>query len=71
MKRAIGSVLCILAMLRIVSLINGPPADTTAHRVQDWALVGVFLTIGIALSSVKKKPDNVGTKVVSGDKQDT
>jgi hypothetical protein len=55
MKKAIGSILCILAILRIVSLTVLPQEpDTTAHRVQDWALVAVFLTIGIALSAAKK-----------------
>jgi hypothetical protein len=56
MKKAIGSILCILAILRIINLSLGPKADTTAHRVQDWALVGVLLAIGIPLSSTKKMP---------------
>jgi len=55
MKRAIGSILCILAVLRIVTLIAGPAADTTAHRIQDWALVAVMLAIGIPLSLAKTK----------------
>jgi hypothetical protein len=61
-KQVIGSILCVLAVLRIVSLILGPKADTTAHRIQDWALVGVILAIGIPLSTAKKKPEDVGKK---------
>ena len=58
MKKAIGSILCVLAILRIFSLTVMPDkAETTAHRVQDWALVGVFLAIGIPLSTGKKKSD--------------
>jgi hypothetical protein len=62
MKRAIGSILCILAVLRIVSFAIGPPADTKAHRIQDWALVGVLLAIGIPLSSAKGKQADAGKK---------
>ena len=58
MKKAIGSILCLVAILRIVSLILGPKADTTAHRVQDWALVAVLLAIGVPLSSAKKTPQD-------------
>jgi hypothetical protein len=62
MKRVIGSILCVLAILRMVSLIIGPKADTTAHQAQDWALVGVLLAIGIPLSAAKKKPVDPGKK---------
>ncbi len=58
MKRAIGSILCIVAIVQIVSLSIGPKADTTAHRVQQWALVGVLLAIGIPLSAAKKPEDS-------------
>jgi hypothetical protein len=59
MKRAIGSILCILAILRIMSLTVLPQkADTTAHRIQDWAMVAVLLAIGIPLSAAKKKPSD-------------
>jgi hypothetical protein len=55
MKKAVGIILCLLAILRILSLAIIPqkPA-TTAHRVQDWALVAVLLAIGIPLSAAKK-----------------
>ena len=59
MKKAIGSILCILAILRIVSLTILPQkADTTSHRVQDWALVAVLLAIGVSLSATKKPQDS-------------
>ena len=58
MKRAIGSILCIVAILQIVSLSMGAIPDTTAHRVQQWALVGVLLAIGIPLSAGKKPQDS-------------
>ena len=54
MKKTIGSILCLVAILRIVGLILGPKADTTAHRVQDWAFVAVLLSIGVPLSAAKK-----------------
>lgn len=55
MKKAIGSILCILAVLRIVSLTALPQnADTASHQVQDWAFVAVLLAIGVALSAGKK-----------------
>jgi len=59
MKKAVGSLLCIVAIIRVFSLVIGPPADTTAHRVQDWALVAVLLAIGIPLSSGRKQQDSV------------
>jgi len=58
MKKAIGSIICIVAILQIVSLMIGPKVDTTAHRVQRWALVGVLLAIGIPLSAAKKPQDS-------------
>lgn len=58
MKKTIGSILCIVAILRIVSLTILPQKpDTAAHRVQDWALVAVLLAVGISLSAAKK-PQN-------------
>ena len=58
MKKAIGSILCILAILRIVSLIILPQkTDTTANRIQDWALVAVLLAIGIPLSAKPQDSD--------------
>jgi hypothetical protein len=55
MKKGIGSILCVLAILRILSLTVLPQKpDTTEHRVQDWALVAVLLTVGVALSASKK-----------------
>jgi len=59
MKKAIGTILCILAILRIVSLTILPQKpDTTSNRIQDWALVAVLLTIGISLSATKKPQDS-------------
>jgi hypothetical protein len=59
MKKAIGSILCIFAILRIVSLTILPQkADTTEHRIQDWALVAVLLAIGIPLSATKKPQES-------------
>ena len=58
MKRALGSLLCIVAIAQIVNLMIGPKVDTTAHRVQSWALVGVLLAIGIPLSAAKKPQDS-------------
>ena len=55
MKRAFGSVLCFIAIIRIYSLMIAPPPDTPAHRYQDWAVVGVILAIGVPLSMAKKK----------------
>jgi hypothetical protein len=63
MRKAIGSILCIFAILRIVSLTILPRnPDTTAHRVQDWALVAVLLAIGVPLSAAKPKPKDSGNK---------
>ncbi len=57
MKKTIGSILCILAIIRILSLTVLPQKpDTTAHRVQDWALVAVLLAAGIPLSAARKPP---------------
>jgi hypothetical protein len=62
MKRVVGTILCILAILRIGSLVMASKPDTITNQVQDWALVAVLLTIGMALSSAKKKPDAVEKK---------
>jgi len=47
-----------VAIAQIVNLMIGPKVDTTAHRVQSWALVGVLLAIGIPLSAAKKPQDS-------------
>jgi hypothetical protein len=60
MKRAIGSLLCIFAILRIISLLAGAKAESGAHLIQDWAVVGVLLAIGVKLSSAKTKSDEAG-----------
>ena len=55
MKKVIGSILCIVAIFLIFGHIVGRKPDSTAHKVQDWALIGVLLAIGIPLSAAKKK----------------
>lgn len=56
--KTIGSILCVVAALRIVSLLTLSKAATTAERVQDWALAGVILAFGIAFSVAKKSDDS-------------
>ena len=58
MKRAIGSLLCIVAAFLIVGSVIGQEPDITAHKVQNWAFIGVLLVIGIPLSSGKKKSED-------------
>ena len=59
MKRFIGNVFCILAILLIVSLsVSKPQRSKGKEQVQDWAVASVFLTLGLALS--KKKPIEQG-----------
>jgi len=58
LKKAIGGILRISAILRIVSLIILPQeTDTTTNRIQDWALVAVLLAIGIPLSAKPQDAD--------------
>lgn len=58
MKRVIGSILCILAILLMFGEIFPHKADTAAHKIQDWAVISVLLAIGIPLSGGKKKPED-------------
>ena len=53
MKKTIGSILIILAVLRVASLYTTPKADSTEHQIQDWTLVGVVIAVGIGLSASK------------------
>jgi hypothetical protein len=62
MKKAIGSILCVLAILLIFGKTVGQKADTTAHNIQDWAVIGVLLAIGVPLSQGKKKPKDSDKK---------
>ncbi len=55
MKRVIGSILCILAIFLIFGEIVPQKPDTAAHKIQDWAVIGVLLAIGIPMSGGKKK----------------
>ena len=55
MKKAIGSILCVVAILLVIGKIIPSKPETTAHKVQDWAVIGVLLAIGIPLSQAKKK----------------
>ena len=62
MKKVIGSILCLVAIVLILSLIVGQKPDTTEHKIQDWAVIGVLLAIGIQLSTAKKKPESTDKK---------
>jgi hypothetical protein len=62
MKRTVGSILCVLAILQIISLAVSPKEETTAHLIQRWALVGVMLAMGIPLSAASKKPESSDKK---------
>jgi len=62
MKRAIGSILCVVAILLVFGKIVRQKAGTTAQNVQDWAVIGVLLAIGIPLSQGKKEPTDSGDK---------
>jgi uncharacterized membrane protein YbjE (DUF340 family) len=62
MKKVIGSILCIVAILLAFGHIVGQKSDTAAHNIQDWALIGVLLAIGVALSTGKKKPEGTDKK---------
>jgi hypothetical protein len=55
MKRAIGSILCILGVLTGVGHFVGQKPEDSGKSAQDWAVTAVFLTIGLALSNSKKK----------------
>jgi hypothetical protein len=55
MKRVIGSILCILAILLIFGEIVPHKPDTVTQKIQDWAAIGVLLAIGIPLSGGKKR----------------
>jgi hypothetical protein len=57
-----GILLCIMAIGGIVHQILSPAPDTTEHKLQDWALTGVLLAIGIPLSKGKKKPKDMNKK---------
>lgn len=54
MKKAIGSILCIVAVFLIVGSIVGQEADTTEQKIQNWAFIGLLLAVGVPLSSGKK-----------------
>ena len=64
MKKVIGSILCFVAIVLILSHIIGQKPDITEHKIQDWAVIGVLLAIGIPLSTVKKKPESTNKKCV-------
>jgi predicted Kef-type K+ transport protein len=57
MKRAIGSILCFAAIMLIVGQTLKPTADTSAHKAQMWAVIGLMLAIGVPLSAAKKSSD--------------
>ena len=56
MKKVIGSILCVVAVLLIVSKILPQKPETPTEKIQDYALIAVLLTTGVALSQAKKKP---------------
>jgi hypothetical protein len=62
MKKFIGSILCIAAILLIFGNFVGQKRDNTAHKIQNWAVIGVLLAFGIPLSSGKKKSDGTERK---------
>ena len=63
MKRVIGSILCVAAILLIAGkIIPQKQAESTTEKIQDWAVISVLLAIGIPLSSAKKKPNGSDKK---------
>jgi hypothetical protein len=54
--KILGSILCIMAVLLMLGHIVDQKPETSAHKIQDWALIGVLLAIGLPLSQGKKKP---------------
>jgi hypothetical protein len=46
----------------IFGKIVGQKPDTAAHKVQDWAVIGVLLAIEIPLPQGKKKPKDSDKK---------
>ena len=60
--KIIGSLLCIAAVGLIFGHIVGQKPDSAAHNIQDWAVIGVLLAIGIPLSQGKKKPKDTDKK---------
>ena len=55
MKRAIGSILCILGILSGVGNFTFHKPQNSEQIAQNWAVTAVFLIIGLALSNSKKK----------------
>ena len=63
MKRVLGSILCIVAILLIFGqIVPQPKPETTTQKIQDWAMIGVLLAIGIPLSSARKKTEDTDKK---------
>ena len=62
MNKVIGNILCVVAALLILGKLIGQKPDMEVNNIQDWAVIGVLLAIGVALSSGKKKPAAVEKK---------
>lgn len=59
--KIVGIILCIVAIFLAVGIISGPKLDTQ-HNIQQWALFGVLLAVGLRLSQGKKNPKDTGKK---------
>lgn len=59
--KILGIILCIIAVLLAVGLVSGPKLDAQ-HQIQEWALFGVLLAVGLRLSQGKKKPKDTDEK---------
>ena len=56
-----GIILCIAAIGLAFSHVTGPKLDT-AQNIQEWALVGVLLAVGLRLSQGKTKSKDTDKK---------
>ena len=55
MKKAIGVILCVVAVLAIVAEIIRPKRDSMVEKIGVWGVITVILTVGVYLSE-KPKP---------------
>ena len=67
--KILGNILFIIGIILSVSMsfgqgrnsVTGEP-NTTAQKIQMWALAAIFLAIGARLSWGKKKPKDIDKK---------